>query len=173
MKDTSGIEARECEDCTESEYYEESDLSYLLSKEENEEEMLKMFHIYNRYLRSEKYEYKIIQNVQKLSDITCYSYKKLSPQKENTLVFVCSAVAPVKEKTPSKSSNQSSTDHSLKLVRPKKRENTEPCSMRLKFTFDEVTGTYNLAYGSNINHNHQPSEEGDRNVHIKNFFNFL
>ena len=107
--------------------------------------------------------YKLIKDVEKFSDITCYSFKRIYLLKgEKDILFCCSSISPKKltEKEFKENSNSenisdfSSCDSSINNKKNPKRINTKSCPMRIKFFYNEFTNLYEITDDSNFNHNH-------------------
>jgi len=120
--------------------------------------------IFSKLILPTKEQYEIVKNLQIFSEVTFHSLKRINlPNTEKTLVFCCSSVSPLNYKTlddsvDSKVTTEDSAENSAEKsnIRIKKRENSEPCPMRLKFIFDQITKEYKICHTSNFLHNHSP-----------------
>lgn len=121
-------------------------------------------------------QYEITQIIQEFSEVTFHSFKKINIKNtETTLVFCCSSVSPLNtgsfddDSFNSKSTIENSIDK-LKNKKYKKRENSDPCPMRIKFYLCEKIGKYKICLLSIFSHNHSPICD-DENVKIN--LNFI
>lgn len=114
--------------------------------------------IFSLISKPNKSQYDITNYIQKLSEATFYNFKKinLSYSESNTLIFCCSSVSPLNKKLSDHSFDSNSTFNSSikQKKRNKKRENSNPCPMRIKFNFYENTKEYKICESSVFVHNH-------------------
>ena len=121
----------------------------------------KIEEVFSKLILPTKDQYEIIKNVQLFSEVTFHSFKRISipnPNVENSIIFCCSSVSPNTSKSCIDESFDSkiSTDNSIEKPRLRncKRENSNPCPMRLKFLLDVSTEEYKICESSNFDHNH-------------------
>lgn len=118
--------------------------------------------------RNDYKEVELIKDIQKLSDLIRYSFKRIYLPKPNEILFCCSSVSAKKKKEEysklietidaADSTTLSNSFHECPLagMRNIKRENANSCPMRLKFKFYPELKAYKICEESNFNHNHSP-----------------
>jgi hypothetical protein len=124
--------------------------------------------IYSKMKQPLENQYEVTKIIQEFSEVTFHSFKKINiPNNETTLVFCCSSVSPLNtgsfdyDSFNSKSTLENSIDKP-KNKKYKKRENSDPCPMRIKFYYCEETSKYKICLLSIFSHNHSPNCDDEK-----------
>lgn len=134
------------------------DENYSIFHQSNAHNHAEINKLLNRLVSAYESAIELIKDVEFLSEITYYSFKRIYlPKGDSEILFCCSSISPKKLRSERESATalaNSASSASSSAVRNLKRENCESCPMRLKFKLDSSSAKYHLCEDSNFNHNH-------------------
>jgi hypothetical protein len=133
------------------------DESFSVFHESNEHHHAQLNKLFQKLVSPYENALELIKDVESLSEITFYSFKRIYlPKGDSEILFCCSSISPKKQRNDESLMTSASSAGSAQgaAVRNLKRENCESCPMRLKFKLDVASRCYLISEDSNFNHNH-------------------
>lgn len=144
---------------------------YSIFHESNEHNHAQLNQLFLKIVSPYENAVELIKDVESLSEITFYSFKRIYlPKGDSEILFCCSSISPKKLKSEQESLTNSASSAQSAAVRNLKRENCESCPMRLKFKWDAALRQYLISDDSNFNHNHSCISDSAEVIFLKVFF---